>query len=179
MKATPTIRFSAELAPPKTAAKAGSQAVLPLPKGAKLPAAGETTVEGTINAYPFQSAIEPDPRGGLRLKVSRRMLEGARAEVGSTVTTEIMRVGGEVETRVPAEFTKALAAVPRAKAMWEKTTPLARRDWVLWISTAKLEETRQIRFEKGCDMLAHGKKRICCFPGMNWLMKHGGKARKK
>src|SRR6185295_10145424 len=115
-KATPTIRFSAELAQPKAIANAGLAAILPLPKGAKLQSGVETTVEGTINAYPFQSAITSDPRGGMRLLVSQRMLEGARAEVGSTVTTEIMRVGGEAETRVPAEFTKALAAAPRARA---------------------------------------------------------------
>ncbi|MND03816.1 hypothetical protein D3C83_238160 [compost metagenome] len=48
---------------------------------------------------------------------------------------------------------------------------MARRDWILWISSGKLPETRQIRIEKACSMLGAGKKRVCCFGGLGWLRK--------
>jgi hypothetical protein len=48
---------------------------------------------------------------------------------------------------------------------------MARREWVLFIGTGKLEKTRGDRIKKACDMLASGKKRVCCFPGLNWLTK--------
>jgi len=74
--------------------------------------------------------------------------------------------------RVPTDLRKALASTPRAKVLWKDITPIARRDWILWISSAKKRETRQRRIEKACDMLASGKRRVCCFGGIKWLMKN-------
>jgi len=59
-----------------------------------------------------------------------------------TVTVEITRVGEEPEIRVPMDLRKALAAAPLAQALWADITPIARRDWILWLSSAKQPETR-------------------------------------
>jgi len=69
------------------------------------------------------------------------------------------------------ELVQALAAAPLAQALWSDITPMARQNWILWISSAKLPETRLRRIENACDMLASGKKRVCCFGGLKWLMK--------
>ena len=66
---------------------------------------------------------------------------------------------------------QALAAAPLAQALWAAITPMARRDWILWVSSAKQPDTRRHRIEKACDMLASGKRRVCCFGGLNWLRK--------
>jgi len=50
---------------------------------------------------------------------------------------EITRAGEEPEIRVPMDLRKALAAAPLAQALWADITPIARRDWILWISSAK------------------------------------------
>jgi len=34
---------------------------------------------------------------------------------------------------------------------------------IQWITTAKQRKTRDSRVATGCDMLASGKKRVCCF----------------
>lgn len=73
--------------------------------------------------------------------------------------------------KVPADLAHALASSARAKATWDDITPLARRDWILWIVTAKQAETRERRIAKGIDMLSKGKRRPCCFGGANWIMK--------
>lgn len=72
---------------------------------------------------------------------------------------------------MPADLSKALKAVPKAQATWNGITPLARRDWIAWIITAKLAETRKRRIEKACSMLSAGKRRPCCFGGIKWLVK--------
>ncbi len=77
-----------------------------------------------------------------------------------------------LKTRMPRDLHKALATNPKAHKLWMDITPIARRDWILWISTAKQAETRKRRIEKACDMLASGKRRVCCFGGINWLMKN-------
>ena len=172
-----TIRFNAKLFRPKAAGTIGSWTLLTLPKNAsaKLPSRGMTMVEGTINGFPFRAALQPNGQGSHHLRVNTIMRDAAGADAGDTVTVEIARAGAEREIRVPMDLRKALLAVPSARAGWQDITPLARRDWVFSISSAKLPETRQRRVAKACDMLACGKRRLCCFPGIKWLMEKNAK----
>ncbi|HEX4003010.1 MAG TPA: YdeI/OmpD-associated family protein [Candidatus Acidoferrales bacterium] len=171
-EAKPTICFRAKLLRPKANGSAESLIVtLPRNGSAKLPSRGVVMIEGAINAFPFRAALEPDGRGSHRLRVNKTMSDGAGADGGEIVTVEIARLGDERECRVPADLRKALAATRTAQAGWEDITPLARRDWIFSISTAKQPETRRRRIEKACDMLASGKRRLCCFPGIQWMMR--------
>src|SRR5579859_4510635 len=172
-----TIRFSARLLRPEANEKTGSW-TLTLPKNAsaKLPSRGMTMVEGTINSFPFRAALEPNGKGSHWFTVNKTMCDAAGADAIDTVTVEITRAGEEPEIRVPMDLRKALAAAPLARAAWADITPMARRDWIFSISTAKQPETRRRRIEKACDTLASGKRRLCCFPGIKWLMKENEKS---
>jgi uncharacterized protein YdeI (YjbR/CyaY-like superfamily) len=64
---------------------------------------------------------------------------------------------------VPTNLRKALAAAQKAKAQWKDLTPIARRDFISWIDSAKQPETRRRRIERACSMLAAGKRRPCCY----------------
>ena len=66
-------------------------------------------------------------------------------------------------TTMPADLRRALAAEPSAKAKWKGLTPIARRDFIAWIDSAKQTRTREQRIERACDMLLSGKRRPCCF----------------
>jgi Bacteriocin-protection, YdeI or OmpD-Associated/Domain of unknown function (DUF1905) len=171
------IRFTAKLCRPQASEETGSW-TLTLPKNAsaKLPSRGRTMVEGTINSVPFRAALEPNGKGSHWLRVNKTMRDAARADAEKAVTVEITRAGEEPEIRVPVDLRNALAAVPQAQAGWEDITPMARRDWIFSISSAKQAETRRRRIEKACDMLGSGKRRLCCFPGIKWLMKKDAKS---
>jgi uncharacterized protein YdeI (YjbR/CyaY-like superfamily) len=67
------------------------------------------------------------------------------------------------EARVPTDLRKALAAAAKARTQWTSLTPIARRDFISWIDSAKQAETRTRRIERACSMLAAGKRRPCCF----------------
>src|SRR6266480_7162596 len=172
-----TIRFSGKLFCPKATAKIGSW-TLTLPKNAsaKLPSRGMTMVEGVINSLPFRAALEPNGKGSHWLRLNQAMHDAAGADAGDTVKVEITRAEEEPETRVPMDLRKALAAAPPAQASWADITPMARRDWIFSITSAKQPETRRRRIEKACDMLASGKRRLCCFPGIKWIMKKKAKS---
>jgi uncharacterized protein YdeI (YjbR/CyaY-like superfamily) len=71
--------------------------------------------------------------------------------------------GEESGAKVPTDLHKALGAAPKAKAQWRDLTPIARRDFISWIDSAKQPETRRRRIEKACSMLAAGKRRPCCY----------------
>jgi Bacteriocin-protection, YdeI or OmpD-Associated/Domain of unknown function (DUF1905) len=157
-----TIRFKAKLLRP---AESEKDAFLILPKNAsaKLPSRGMTAIEGTINGFPFQATLEPDGQKCHWLKVDRKLREGAGADAGDVVSLEIAPAAEEPEPTVPADLRKALAAAPKARTLWSDITPIARRDWIHWITSAKQPETRARRIKNACSMLAAGKRRVCCF----------------
>ena len=64
---------------------------------------------------------------------------------------------------VPTDLREALASAPAAQAVWMNITPIARRDWISWIESAKQPETRTRRIEKTRSKLASGKRRPCCY----------------
>jgi uncharacterized protein YdeI (YjbR/CyaY-like superfamily) len=74
------------------------------------------------------------------------------------------KLAGEASgPRLPTDLRKALAATPVAKARWKDLTPIARRDFISWIDSAKQPETRRRRVERARSMLAAGKRRPCCY----------------
>src|SRR6476469_7879432 len=160
------IRFKAKLLRPAASAKAASWTFLILPKNAsaKLPPRGITAIEGTLNGFSFQATLEPDGQKSHWLRVDRKLSKAAGADAGDVVTLEVVPAAEEPEPKVPADLRKALAAAaPKARALWADITPIARRDWIQWITSAKQPETRTRRIKNACSMLAAGKRRPCCF----------------
>ncbi len=137
--------------------------VLPKTASAKLPTRSMTAIEGTLEGHPFQAMLEPDGQGSHWLKVERKLREAAGASAGDTVALDIQSADRQPEPKVPADLRKALSAAPDANAVWTDITPVARRDWILWITSAKRPETRARRIGNACDMLVSGKRRVCCF----------------
>jgi hypothetical protein len=122
------IRFKAKLFRPAESAKADSWNFLILPKNAsaKLPSRGMTAIEGTLNGFPFQATLEPDGQKSHWLKVNRKLSKSASADAGDIVTLEITPAGKDTEPEVPTDLRKALAADPKARALWSDITPSAR-----------------------------------------------------
>lgn len=163
----PTIRFRATLhCPATTGGRPVAWTFLNLPPAAsaKLPSRAQVSVQGTLNDAPFTATLEPDGKGGHWLKVPRKLREAAGAQPRDIVSLEITPLAKEPEPKAPADLRRALTdAPPAARETWKATTPLARRDWIHWITSAKQDETRRRRIVSACDMLAKGKKRPCCF----------------
>lgn len=165
-KTASTIRFKAKLSRPVESEKGEPWTFLILPKtaSAKLPSRSMTAIEGTLNDVPFEAVLDPDGQKGHWLKVDRKLSEAAGVDAGDMVTLEIAPAAEEPEPTVPADLQTALStAEPKARAIWEEITPIARRDWIQWITTAKQAETRTRRVKNACSMLAAGKRRVCCF----------------
>ena len=157
------IHFQAKLLRPATAAKVESWTFVTLPKdaSAKLPSRGMTTVEGTINGFPFRATLEPDGQKSHWLRVSRKLREAAGADAGDVVTLELAPEA--LEPKMPPDLRKALTTAPKARRLWAEITTNARTDWIHWITSAKQPETRTRRIKNACAMLAAGKRRVCCF----------------
>lgn len=158
-KNAPTIRFETKLF------KIGSWTILSLPKNAsaKLPSRALTMVEGTINGFHFQTALEPDGRGSHWFRVTKAMSEAARADEGDTVKVEMSPTKEWIEPEVPEDWKKALANDAKARALWIDITPNARWDWIRWIRAVKTQETREKHIKVALSKLDKGMRRPCCF----------------
>jgi len=174
-KTADKIRFKASLSRPASPKGAAwTFLVLPASASAKLPTRSMTSVEGTLDGQPFQATLQPDGQGSHWLKVPRALRESAGAEVGDTVALEIAPVEKEPEPRVPADLRKALADNPAARATWSDITPVARRDWIAWMTSGKKAETRGKRLAVAIDKLASGQRRACCFDRSGMYSKEFG-----
>lgn len=158
------IRFKARLLRPARPQDGdGRFLVLPAAASAKLPARSMVSVEGTFAGVAFQATLEPDGEGSHWLKVDEALRQAAGVDAGDTVALEIAPMAEEPEPAVPADVRKALAANAAAKATWDDITPVARRDWIHWITSGKKAETRTKRIAVAGDKLAKGQRRACCF----------------
>jgi uncharacterized protein YdeI (YjbR/CyaY-like superfamily) len=71
---------------------------------------------------------------------------------------------GTVHT-VPADLRHALTSDRRSLAVWEDLTPLARNEWICWVTFVKKAETRAEHVERVVSQLKEGKRRPCCWIG--------------
>jgi hypothetical protein len=155
----PTIRFESTLI------KIGSLTILTLPTdaSAKLPSRGMNMIEGTINNFHFQTALEPDGKGSHWFRVDEAMRKAAGVDVGDAASIAIEPSGKWPEPKVPADLKHAFAALPQGLALWMDITAAARWDWIRWIGATKNPETRKRRIAIACSKLTDGKRRPCCF----------------
>ena len=66
---------------------------------------------------------------------------------------------------VPADLKKALTSSSAMREAWNDLTPLARNEWICWITSFKKVETRINHIERASVELVKGKRRPCCWPG--------------
>ena len=137
--------------------------LLPKAASAKLPTRSMVPVDGTLNGAAFQATLEPDGEGSHWLKVEKTLREAAGVETGDMVELEVAPVEKEPEPKVPADLKQALGANAAANATWKDITPIARRDWIHWITSGKKAETRVKRIDVAIDKLACGNRRASCF----------------
>lgn len=77
-----------------------------------------------------------------------------------------MKISGGTVHKIPEDMEKALRlAQGKALITWEDITPLARNEWICWVESAKLEETRKRRIRIAQENLLKGKRRPCCWGG--------------
>lgn len=71
---------------------------------------------------------------------------------------------GVVHT-LPDYLRDALITDATALAKWEALTPLARNEWICWVTYPKQEATRMNHVKRIITELKEGKRRPCCWIG--------------
>ena len=74
-------------------------------------------------------------------------------------------IAAGVVHKVPAALRKALTSSSIVQDAWNDLTPLARNEWICWVTYFKKPETRKDHIEQTYADLLKGKRRPCCWPG--------------
>ena len=156
-----SLRFQGRLLVPEPKRAKWTFVLLPKSISQKLPTRGQVPVLVKLNESPFRGLLEPDGRRGHWFQFLPCLLRKAGLEPGESGAFELLP--SEHEVPLPSDLRKSLVGASEARATWKTLTPAARRDWIHWITSAKQKATRLRRIATTCDMLASGKRRVCCF----------------
>ena len=74
---------------------------------------------------------------------------------------------------LPADLRAALLASFAALGAWQRITPLARNEFICWVTDGKLAATRERRIRRAQEELEEGKRRPCCWPGCKHRERNG------
>jgi len=129
---------------------------------ALLPSRGIVEVTGTIDEKPFNVVLEPDGMGCHFILLNQKLYEAIHGDVGKTVHVELVPIKIQSEVRVPDDLMEALVK-SACDILWNSLTVQARWEWVRWIRSTAVIETRNKRIDTAISMLRSGKKRPCCF----------------
>lgn len=81
----------------------------------------------------------------------------------------IADAGGDISSgvvhKVPADLRESLTSDTKALAVWEDLTPLARNEWICWVTFVKKDETRMEHVKRVVSELKEGMRRPCCWIG--------------
>lgn len=145
--------------------------LLPKSESDKFSRRGRTSAQGTINGLAFQGTLEPDGQLSHWLKIPASLMKDAGVVAGECVVLEVQPCAEELEPELPPAFRQLLDGSSEARQTWEGTTTIARIDWIHWIESAKQPKTRMSRLKDAREMLASGKKRVCCFDPSGYYSK--------
>ncbi len=66
---------------------------------------------------------------------------------------------------MPDDLRAVLDSNKSLENQWDDLTPLARNEWICWMTSAQKQETRDTRLARLKEEVQAGKRRPCCWPG--------------
>lgn len=67
--------------------------------------------------------------------------------------------------KVPSDLKDTLLSNKKLLEKWNDLTPLARNEWICWVTIVKKSETRKNHLDRLKEEILEGEKRPCCWPG--------------
>ena len=114
-------------------------------------------VQVTVNGYTYRTTVAV-MNGTFMFSVSADVRRNAGVAGGDEVDVEIVLDTEPREVSVPADFQTALDADPEASRFFGSLSYSHKSAYVLWVDSAKKDETRQRRIPEAVRMLREGRK---------------------
>lgn len=130
---------------------------IPVEISQELGARGQIKVTGSINGHPYRSSARPHGDGSHYMVVNKTIRDAIQATQGNVVRVIMKKDTATRMVEVPADFVEALSANQQLRVTFESLSYSRKKEFVVWIESAKKAETRSSRIAKSLEMLLIGR----------------------
>ncbi len=110
-------------------------------------------VTAMVGGKSTRTTIVPAGGSKYRMQINTAQRKAAGVDWGDPVTVELRIDLASRTLPVPADLRAALAKHPKARDGFEEMPPGHRRQFLMWVASAKRPETRQKQLERAIDHL--------------------------
>jgi hypothetical protein len=119
---------------------------------------GQVKVNVTFDGHPYRGVIANMGTGSHIIGVRKDIREAIGKGPGDIVVVTIEKDDKERVVDVPAELNSLLSKNAKAKLIYDSLSFTNRKEYAVWISSAKKEETKTKRLKAILPKLLSGKK---------------------
>ncbi|HTJ50092.1 MAG TPA: YdeI/OmpD-associated family protein [Cyclobacteriaceae bacterium] len=119
---------------------------------------GQVKVKAWFDGYPYRGILANMGTGCHVILVRKDVRAAINKKVGDKIKVEIEADKEERRIEIPADLQDALASKKKAKDFFDKLSYTNRKEYVVWITSAKKEETRERRVQETITKLLADKK---------------------
>ena len=119
---------------------------------------GQVKVKATFDGHPYRGVLSNMGTGSHIIGVRKDIRKAIGKKVGDIVKVTIEQDLEERIVQVPLELERVLNNHPKAKSAHEALSFTNRKEYALWISSAKKPETKERRLAEITGKLLKGKK---------------------
>jgi hypothetical protein len=119
---------------------------------------GQIKVKVTFDGHPYRGVIANMGTGCHIIGVRKDIRKAIGKEVGDIVNVTIEKDEAERIVEVPEDLKNLLSKNRQAREFYDSLSFTNRKEYALWISSAKKDETREKRLKDALTKLLAGKK---------------------
>lgn len=119
---------------------------------------GQVKVKVLFDKHPYRGVLANMGTGCHILGVRKDIRQAIGKQVGDSILVQLERDTEERTVDVPDDLKKVLAKNKAAQKFFDSLSFTNRKEYALWIGSAKKEETRAKRLEQTLDKLLAGLK---------------------
>ncbi len=119
---------------------------------------GQVKVKATFNGHPYRGVMANMGMGSHIIGVRKDIRAAIGKQVGDVIDVTVEKDEEERVVEVPEELIRLLAKNQKAKTFFDTLSFTNRKEYAVWISSAKKEETKAKRLKEVVPKLLAGKK---------------------
>lgn len=119
---------------------------------------GQVKVKVTFDGHPYRGVMANMGQGCHVIGVRKDIRKAIGKMIGDKVDVTVAKDTEERIVEMPADFQAALEKSKKAKDFYDTLSFTNRKEYAVWISSAKKSETREKRLAESITKLLAGKK---------------------
>ena len=115
---------------------------------------GNISVKGTLDGFAVEGTLQPQSDGSHWFAVKKEWRDAIGKSIGEQV--ELILEESVLSYSTPEDLVKALSKNKKAKAEWESFSDSKKKYYIVWIESAKQEDTRRKRIKTSVERIKKG-----------------------